>query len=74
MRINCSRDFLLVTVLVTVDGYSEKSSLLGAVGVWVKSEFSGRRLEGEARRDCRVESRLRQAYFQDRTMLILGIG
>ena len=74
VRINCFRDFLPVTVLVTVDGNSRVVFARGGGG-WVKSEFcreGGWR--GEARRDCRVESRERQAYFLDRTILILGIG
>ncbi len=75
MRINAFEISRMVTVLVTVDVTAE-SSLLGAVGVGVKSEFcrEGGGWRGEARRDCRVESRERQAYFLDRTILILGIG
>ena len=74
VRINCFRDFLPVTVLVTVDGNSRVVFARGGGGMG-QSEFcreGGWR--GEARRDCRVESRERQAYFLDRTILILGIG
>src|SRR5881628_3805266 len=53
VRINAFKISRMVTVLVTVDVTAE-SSLLGAVGVWVKSEFcrEGGGWRGEARRDC----------------------
>ncbi len=48
VRINCFRDFLLVTVLVTVDGNIEKSSLRGVVGYGSSPSFVGKEA-GQAR-------------------------
>jgi len=45
VRINCFRDFLPVTVLVTVDGNVEKSSLLAWWAMGQVRVLSGRRLE-----------------------------